>query len=387
MKNYRQNFFSFWKNNKKVIGFIFLVFFVWQVIITALSLIHPSFLPIKKTFMYQGVDDDLKFLWNRANFDGVHYLHIARFGYGLRQQAFFPAYPQLIRKVTPLFGGNDLLAAVFISNISLLLGLFFLYKIVCLDCGEEVARWAIFLLLLFPTSFFFGGVYTESLFLMLVVASFYAARRRCWWLAGLLGGLASYTQLVGIFLLPALVWEWWSWQDKKSLKNKFLSLIPLSLTPVGLLVYMNFLWEKYQDPLLFFHVQPYFGAERSGGKIILLYQVFWRYFKMALTTKLDFLYFTVWLEILVAISFLILLYLAFRKKIRTSYLIFGIISYLIPTLTGTFSSMPRYVLALFPCFIYLGAIKNKLLYYSLALIFSFLLILCSIFFYQGYWIA
>ncbi|HUV71484.1 MAG TPA: mannosyltransferase family protein [Clostridia bacterium] len=378
---------DFWRRNWRAIVFILAVFVFWQVALSALSRFSPSFLPTKMTFLYQEeIPRNPQFLWSRANFDGVHYLYISRFGYGLYQQAFFPGYPWLISALKPVWGGSDLLAAVLIANFCLWGFLLLFYRLISLDYQEKVARQTILFFLLFPTAFFLGMVYTESLFLLLIIGSFYAARKGNWWLAGALGGLSSYVRLGGIFLLPALAWEWYQ-QNHKNLRTGVASLPSLLLIPAGLLAYMKFLWEKYQDPLLFFHVQSYFGAERSGGKIILLYQVFWRYLKMALTTKLDPLYFTVWLEIGVAVGFLLLLFLAYKKGVRTSYLIFGIISYLVPTCTGTFSSMPRYVLALFPCFIYLGTIKNKLLYYFLALIFSFLLILCSVFFYQGYWIA
>ena len=108
---------------------------------------------------------------------------------------------------------------------------------------------------------------------------------------------------------------------------------------------------------------------------------------MILTTKLDPLYFTVWFELLAAIGFITLLLLGFKKRMRISYLIFATLSLLVPTLSGTFSSLPRYVLATFPCFILLGMIRNKMIYKTLWIIFSLLLIITSIFFFRGYWVA
>jgi Gpi18-like mannosyltransferase len=378
---------NFWQENKKVIFFILTGFVLWQILIFAVGGFSGSFLPTRKTFLYAEASiKSPKILWNRANFDGVHYLYISRYGYGLYQQAFFPLYPQLIKKAAPLFGGKDLLAAVFISNISFLLALFLFFRLIRLDYKEEVSFRTIIFFLLFPTAFFFGMAYTEGLFLMLILGSFYAARRGQWWWAGILGGLATYTRLVGIFLFPALVYEWYQ-QNQFSIKKSAARLLSLALIPAGLLTYMGQLWKSAGDPLLFFHVQPYFGAQRSGNKIILLYQVFWRYFKMALTTKWDFLYFTVWLEILTAVVFLVLLILAFRGKIRRSYLIFSLLAFLAPTFFGTFSSLPRYVLVLFPCFIYLGTKIKKKTAYLLGLVLAIFLIICASLFSQGYWIS
>ena len=121
--------------------------------------------------------------------------------------------------------------------------------------------------------------------------------------------------------------------------------------------------------------------------MILIYQVFWRYLKMILTSKLDFLYFAVWLELLVAIGFLVLLVLAYRAKVRPSYIIFSVLAYFIPTLSGTFSSLPRYCLILFPAFIYLGMLKSKFIRTIILAVFGILLVASAMLFFRGYWVA
>lgn len=380
---------KFWKTNKKAIKFVFLAFILWQVAIIIISLLSPKILLKRERFIYNDGEKIVNpvFLWDRANFDGAHYLLIARNGYGLNQQAFFPLYPKIIKYLTPLFGGKDLLAGVFISNICFLLLLFIFYKLIKLDHNDKIARRVLLLLIFFPASFFFGMVYTESLFLFLILASFYAARMNKWVLAGLLGMFASYTRIVGVFLFPALIYEWWVSRKHEDLRVEIKKLVPIFLVPLGLLNYMRFLWIKFQDPLMFIHVQSGFGAGRSSEKIILLYQVFWRYLKMILTTRLDVLYYSVWLELLVAVVFLILLFLAYKKGIRKSYLVFAVLAYFIPTLSGTFLSMPRFVLVLFPCFIYLGGITNKILHRVLFIIFCLLFIISAVLFFRGYWIS
>lgn len=99
------------------------------------------------------------------------------------------------------------------------------------------------------------------------------------------------------------------------------------------------------------------------------------------------IYFTVWLELVISLYALGLLIWAYIKKVRPSYLIFSFISFIIPTLTGTFSSMPRYVLVLFPIFIVLALIENKYLRYFIFSIHIILLFICTMLFTRGYWIA
>ena len=378
------------KNNQAVFGFIFKVFVFWQLALAAVIALGARYFPTTGAYLYseKKVVNPV-WLWNRANFDGIHYLEIARKGYGLYQQAFFPLYPSLIRLLTFCFGRRDLLAGLSISWIFLVLALFFFYKLVKLEGKDELARRAIFYLLIFPTAFFFSMVYSESLFLFLVLASFYFARLKRWWLAGVLGGLASATRLPGIFLLPALSVEWWQQKEVGQGRLKISKLLPLLLIPLGLLGYMRFLQVHYQDPLMFLHVQPYFGAGRTGGKIVLLYQVFWRYLKMLITVEKGTpTYFVCCLEFFTGTLFLLLTVFVYQKR-WFSYFTFIALAYLTPTLTGTFSSLPRYVLILFPGFILLACWAEryrwvKVLYPLIALP---LLIVSLLFYSRGYWLA
>lgn len=382
---------KFFRENKKILKFVFWVFIAWQLVMAGIIFLGSRALPSSNQYIYTEPKVILNppFLWSRANFDGMHYLDIARKGYGVYQRAFFPLYPKLVNSLTPFFGGRDLVAGWGISLISLLLGLVLLAKLVKLDYKENIARRAIIFLLIFPTAFFFSMVYTESFFLFLVLASFYFARIKKWWLAGIFGALASATRLVGIFLLPALLVEWGEQRKISSAKtaDQISNFAPIFLIPLGLLYYMRFLAIQYHDPLMFLHVQPFFGAERVT-KIILLYQVFWRYLKMFWTVdKQSLTYFVVSLEFLVGLGFLGLLFFGYKKKIRLSYLVFAALAYLLPTLSGTFSSMPRYALTLFPCFIIMGLIENKMVKALFFTIFFLLFAICAVLFTRGYWIA
>jgi len=374
------------KENKGAIFFIFSAFLAWRIWLQVFLWLGFSVLPLKEILAHPG-------LWAWANFDGEYYLAIAHHGYANLEQAFFPLFPWLIRVFAYPFRENPfalLISGLTISHLAFLVALFLFYKLIKLDFNDKVAQLAILFLLVFPTSFFFGAAYTESLFLVLILGSFYVARKRNWWLAGILGAFASATRVVGIFLLPALLWEWGSVRNwKLEIRNwrRMSSVFPLFLIPLGLLFYMRFLSSYYQDPLMFFHAQPAFGAQRSIDKLILLYQVFWRYLKMIVTTRWDPLYFTVWLELLTTAGFGALLVYAQLKKIRLSYLIFGALAYITPTLTGTFLSMPRFVLVLFPCFIALALTKNRLFHCLLLIAYCLLLAIATIFFTRGYWIA
>lgn len=362
------------------------IFISWRLWLLFLASISHRLLPFKNSFPYTEsllTNSNLpSFLWAFANFDGVHYLTIARAGYAAQYtQVFFPLYPILIHYVGLLTGGNLIISGLIISNIAFLISIFVLKKLLEIDYSHDLVRWTIIFLILFPTSFYFGSLYTESLFFLLVLLSFYFARKGNWILAGITGLLASLTRFFGILLLPALLIEWYL--QKKSITR----IIPLLLIPLGLLIYMYYLQVNFNDPLYFIHAQAFFGAQRTGGSIILFPQVVFRYLKIIFTPSLPLVaLYPALLEFVVSIIFLVLSVIALFR-VRLSYSFFSFFSFIIPTLTGTFSSMPRYVIILFPCLIILSKIRSKSLKYIICLVFLLTLTILTILFTRGYWIA
>lgn len=336
-----------------------------------------------------------EWIWSFGNFDGVHYLKIAQEGYKAEySQVFFPLYPILIK----LFVSNPIydissktsyfLSAFMISNISFLLSLYLIYKLVILDYSNKVAFRSILLILAFPTAFYFGALYTESLFLLLVAFSFYFLRKKNFLLAGILAFLASSTRLVGVILAPLIFYEFLISFKRNELKNSDLAgaIAGVFLAPAGLIFYMIYLGINFNNPIYFLTAQPFFGAERSEYPIVLLPQVLFRYFKIFTSVSIDSLAFlNAFLEFLFTVIFLIFLFLSF-KKIRFTYWFFSAAIIIIPTLTGTLSSMPRYVLLGFLLFPFLvTGLKN--FFYPTTLILGILQIILLGLFVRGYWVA
>jgi len=369
------------------------LFLIWQAAIIFVVSWSKSWFPLQNMLLGGGEQatqsDPHPYLTNpelyfRGNFDGIHYINIARRGIGLYEEAFFPLYPNLIRLIFPLFHNNTVFTGSLISTISFLIGLIFLVKIVKLDFDQPVAFWTIVALLAFPTSFFFTSVYTEGLFFCLSVAAFYFARTNRWWLAAVFVAMATYTRLVGVFLIPALFLERFSENKRVYLK----SLIPFLIMPLGLLIYMNYLEDLKNDPLAFAHAQEGFAQGRTD-KVVLPYQVAFRYVKMLTSISLqNRIYSTLAFESFISLSF-IAVGVIMVFKFRSSYALYTLSSLILPTLTGTLTSMPRYALLVFPVFIFLGKYlaKSRILrwiYFTGSLVLAvYFLALFS----RGYWVA
>ncbi len=322
--------------------------------------------PLAISFPYY--DTDLAPFYSRfwatfAHFDGIHYLRIAQHGYAdWGSQAFFPLYPLLVHLLSPL-SPSPLAAGLFISWASLI------FAIVGLRRLFPTRPHLFWLVLAFPTAFFFFTVYTESLFFALSIWFFVFLSRQKWWLAALLAGLASATRLVGVFLALSLLIELFR-HPLSMIHRSFIVLFSVS----GLLAYMYFLYQTTGDPLLFFHVQPIFGGGRSGGELILLPQVIYRYAKILLTTSYDtFVFWRSFLEL----GFLTWALSSIIKKFKTIPLsanFYLILSVILPTLSGSLSSLPRYLLVLTP-WLLPESKRGILLYLALAIPLFVLLIL------------
>lgn len=374
---------------------ILLLFLSWRLALIVVLFFSIKFVPLAHTdrflgggpFNYQ-IAPEL-FAW--ANFDGEHYLSIAIFGYNNLQQAFFPVYPFAISFLSKPFSYDlfsSLLWSAFfgflISNTAFILSLIFLWKLIKMDYSQKLSYLTIFILLIFPTSFYFGAVYSESLFLLFSVLSFFCARRGKWFLASVFGMISSATRVFGILLLPALLIE--AYQQRVSFSKIFWVL----LIPVGLGAYMLYLYLTIGDPIAFYSLQKNVGEQHQSG-VILLPQVYFRYIKMILTVDMhNPIYQTIVLEFLVGAVFLLLPIYGYFKKIRLSYLFFALICFLLPTIQGSFSSVPRYIIVLFPSFLALAIFLNSLpklariIYFVVS---SFLLALETGLFLRGYWVA
>lgn len=380
----------FIKKLDKDIKFIVLVFVIWRVGLFAVLFLSLKYLPLAgKNFLGGGLENYLNnpwlFAW--ANFDGEHFLSIAQSGYKPLEQAFFPIYPGLMNILARPFGESMqvlTLVGFLISNLSFLLTLIFLLKLIKKDFTESIARLTVAVILLFPTSFYFGAVYSESLFLLLIVSSFYFARENKWLVSSIFGIASSATRVFGLLLLPSLLID--AGYTKQPLKRWFW----IVLIPLGLISYMFVQWQLSGDPLAFYHLQKVVGPQHDSG-ITLIPQIYFRYIKILLTTPFSNpIYQTIILELVVGVLFLILPFIGFLKKIKWSYLMFALLSFSLPTIQGSFSSLPRYVIVLFPSFLCIAILlKNcpkfvKIIYLIISGI--FLVVECSLYL-RGYWVA
>lgn len=350
---------------------IALFFLIWRVLIF-IPLYFTRFIPVRTGFISTSP-------W--ANFDGIHYLNIATQGY-TTDARFMPLYPLVIKLFSYLIP-SPFIVGFILLNIFFLASLFVLKKLLAFDYDKKRITWTIIFLLLFPTSFFFGAVYSESLFFLLTLLSFYFARKKQWLLAGIFGALASATRIVGIILLPALLVEY-AMQKKKSIKDLF----GVCLIPLGTIAYAIYNYVRWGNPLYFLQAQGELSNGRAVNSIILPPQLIYRYIKILFTVSpIQYDWWIAFLEFGMFWFAAILVYIMWKQKIRLSYLAFAVLGMLVPVMSGTLTGFPRYVLPLFPLFIAMSGVKNrvfKIMYIGISILLSLVLLAL---FARGYYVA
>lgn len=364
--------------------------------ITFLTFVFAPFLiPIVQD---KAVGSELE-LWYR--WDTEHYLGIARDGYppptleggadnGFRAKviAFFPLYPWLIRLLGTVVG-NPLLAALLVSNLACLAASLLFYQLARLDRDASTSLRAVTLLLIFPTAYFLHAGYSESLFLALSLGSFYFARRGRWALASGLGFFLTLTRLTGLAILPALCVEYYLQRRAGNPSAGFRDalwplrrpLLWLLLIPLGFVVYLGLNHHVHENAFAFLEYQRAHWQKAPAPPWAGFLNA-WQQSRHATPHNAMLMGAAEWAAGLFALVFGIWAAL----RVRLSYGVYCLASWLMITMNVFWLSTPRYILPLFPIFIVAADLCKgpvRLALWSFASVALYGLMMSR--FIQGYW--
>jgi len=294
---------------------------------------------------------------------------------------FFPLYPYLVKSIGWLgFSVPDgfyIAFGIFLSNILFLAAIIILYQIIILELGFSgpTAKRSIGLIFAFPTSFIFSCFYTESLFLFLSVASFYFAFKENWKWTAFLSAFLLLTRTQGVIVWAALLMLFIE-KNKFRSKNIFVNFLWFIIAPVGLILHLLYLYQK--TGYLFAPLVAMSAWGRNNSGILTNLQ------ENLNGPGLDVFKIDLILTIIFIISSLIILIGWKYKSLGFLALILSVL----PVSSGLLVSISRYLLPVFPVFIFFGKkLENQEIYsFVLILFYSF-----QILFFAGwvnyYWIA
>jgi hypothetical protein len=350
----------------------------------------------------------------------AHYGYLP--GLAAPRSAFFPLYPLGIRGISEL-GVPPIVAGVLISLVALALALYGIHRLTTLEAtrllgargveggvegdsnvggpaaragvrvrsrGEEVARLAVLATALAPMAFYFSAVYSESLYLALSVGVFWCARHGRWAWVGVLGALAGATRSAGLVLVVpvAILYLYGPREDRPpdfpagrwriaGIRYKVCGeALWLLALPLGVLAYAVYLALAGGSALEPFHAQEVWNRQFAGP-----YVAVWDAARAAfegarqlLSMQRRHIYFTLSggdplvsaEHNVVLFGFLLAAIPAIVGVLRRLPLAYGAyvlaalalpLSY--PVAAQPLMSLPRFLLVLFPLFMWLGALLER----------------------------
>lgn len=334
----------------------FKILFLWLLLLLATILI---------------ISPDIDWLAFLKSWDGGHFLGIAEHGYKYDfQLAFYPLFPISIKLIWIILPIPTQIIGFLLNLIFLIILLKYFKKLIELDFKEVVATRAIIALLLSPVSFFLLLPYSETLFLLLTVLSFYYIRKDRVFFGLLFASLSFVTRPLGLATILAVFYE--IYLIRKSLNPKYL------LTFMPFAVFLVFGWIQTHQKLFFIHTEEYWQRTLAlpGQNII----------EAVREVRHSNAIFRPLSELIALFFGLLFTALAFIK-LRRSYFIYILLSLMLPLFTSKLTSLPRFLLVLFPIFILLGLIKNRYYFFFIEVASVLGLIYFLNLFLQGAWVS
>lgn len=362
---------------------------IWFVILQSINIISAKFIFDKTSYELPknlSVSPRHIFVpW--LNFDGRNYLEIAQNGYTrnfkLDLRVFFPLYPVLARVLSLNLVINPILVGLGISILALLGSVIVFNKLLIQEKVGEKNRFKILLLLfLFPTSFYLLSFYTESLFLLLVLLSFYFMNRKNFVAASIFAGFATATRVTGLTLLPPLFFIAYQYY-KKHKKFPWSTLV----SPLGLIFY--FLYIQLTTGRAMSIIDKQKDWNKPIGMLGPWYAIrdgFLKFIYGSSITRGDFFGRSMEIIEFISLIFLIAVLVFSFKKIKIHYWLYLFFSTLLILFSGVLSSIHRYILVMFPIYMFLGT-SNKKYFYLICILSFIVLIYLSALFLRGYWVA
>jgi len=293
--------------------------------------------------------------------DGQHYLSIARDGYEIfpcpwnpgyicGNIGWFPFYPlvgRLVEQLAGFFGVDIRITMIAISWLSLWLALMVMYRFVANRFDDKAALFSLAALLIFPSSFYFLTTFPYSLYLLLAVFVFYLLEKGRYALIAIPSGLLAITYpsgvVIGLPILFALIAKWKK-LDRNKKASLFAALFAIGLT---LFLYFCYYWWKFGDFFLYhrFQAQSYYAHKLTLplipiAKSLIILNSGNPVFIMLLFT-------------------LITVVLFYSRKIPASWQLFMFGILLFTPSFGTTMCYYRHIVVAFPLFVMIGVSVNS----------------------------
>jgi hypothetical protein len=153
--------------------------------------------------------------------------------------AFFPLFPLTIRWLTDATSSSPLVVGLTISGVTGLTAVVAIGMLVREYADSRQATRATLLFVVFPGTFVFSLAYAEGIVITCVAFGLTALLRKNWWLAGVLGLLATAASPIALAFVLSCAWC----AGREILRHRtWQAVIAPVLAPLGFIAYMGWLW-------------------------------------------------------------------------------------------------------------------------------------------------
>ncbi len=311
-----------------------------------------------------------------ATWDARHYLFLSEVGYskGVKSCAFYPLWPLVIRCLSLLTAGNQLIVGLVLANVFSLAAWTLFYNVTSRRFGESVARWALVYLIIFPGSLFYQFIYSEPLLFLLVMGLWYGLERERFGMAWVAAFLLPLTRAVGVFSVLPIGWHWlmnqpwgwlgrWRWMETERRRlgsdrstdaaaARWPETVLLAAPMLGLAAYFGLMWVWTESPFEGIEAQKYWGVHSIGNlwdvpRFVLGFfePTKWHGFRGSVLDRCAFLLLLFCLPLIWRLG---------KDMVMWTYML-GIL----PAMSGTFTSYTRFACCAFPVFIALAVFSER----------------------------
>jgi Mannosyltransferase (PIG-V) len=299
--------------------------------------------------------DDKSLAGELARWDGTWFLRAAEQGWpqhlpmahghvAANTAAFFPVLPLAIRLLSLDGTLSPLAVGVVISAVTGLTAVVAIGLLVRRFAGPQGAMRATLLFAVFPGTFAFSLVYAEGIALTCIAVGLVALLERRWWLAGLLGLVASATSPIALAFVLSCAWcaGWAAWRDRS-----VRPLVAPVLAPLGFVAYMAWLWRH--TGVLNAWRQTEQGGWHSSVSLVYPFHVLGTFVRNPLSPTL-----TGQILVVGSVFAVIGAVLAIRQRQPAPVLIYGLAAAVLAAIASPVGLRPRFIMLAFPLVVAYG---------------------------------
>ena len=264
---------------------------------------------------------------------------------GQANWAFFPLFPLISKALLKIF--HTEISILIFNQILLLASMIVLYTYCKKNYSEKIALCTILYLGISSENIYLFSLYSESLFIFLSVVTIYLVSKDKYYLSGFFCALLSATRIVGFAMMLPMMFNYV--RANKNKLNAISTILLSTFSLSGLLAFMFYLYIHCNDWLAFYHIQSAWGRFTHSWL---------KPYNLSLGGS--------WIDQLLAIVSVPLLYFFYKKRKYNEFIFFGV-CFIIPIYSQNLTSFSRFFFANFASYIFLAACSVRNFRYFLCI--------------------